>query len=547
MIFLKFFIILPIISIFLCSCKDSHKEEFFHPIVNDTEKLLSPKNKNKLQSIASPKGVQIIVETVSRFGKGISPHKFADSRFDFYDDKYTDTTGFDKRGILVLICNNPTLVQIRLGSEYKNRNAVYGYAAGEKYYDIQKNTKKSGLTETAISLAKLNIEGINEKESSEQDFFTNSCYYISDGISFIATSVNYLLPTAESWQTKLFHCITIPTGFLSKFTNSWTLAISIVGLFFSSLFYIVYYKLTLNRNSGFLFGLFLFQFIIFAYALYIIWGCLFLYAFPKMETDNIRVILGIPLLMDYPVDMHLLEDLNPWFFIFPFILIIIYISRYLQPISCGMFLENTTQNRIATNLWGNLWNHYQTIYPEDYSVIGMGDTRANTTKEKVEEEIRKDGYFSLIASTSFSTCPLYLQGIMLILLFFPNPFIALIVIFYLPKFILKLALLIKHHKIFNELNYNIYKEKREASAWKSILARSYGTKKQGVLARTYASTPSAPGTHQTVMDHSYPCLPYILMMCVLLPSLCWVIFTEGFFAFFLFKAPVLIQWIKGMF
>lgn len=542
---LKFLSFVFVLCILLCSCKDSHKEEKFYPIVNDSAKILSPKNKNKLQSITPPKGVQIVVETVSHLKKGTAPHKFADERFDFYDDKYADSTGFDKRGLFVLICSNPHLVQIRLGSDYKNRNIVFGYAAGEKYYNIQKNVRKKGLTETALSLVQLNILGINEKESAEHDSFTNICYFISDGISVAAMSVNYLIPATESWQSKIFHCITIPTEYLTKYTKSWTISISIIGLFFSFLFYIILHRWLFKRKSIFLLGLLLVQLIIFACVLYIIWGCLLLYAFPKMETDDIRSILGIPLLINYPWDMHLLQDINPWFSVFPFLLIIIYIARYVQPISCGMFLEKTLQNRIAVTSFGNLWTHYQQLFPENYTY--MGDFNVNTTKEKVEEEIRRDGYFSLVASNSISAYPGFLIGIMVIILFFPNPFLALIVIFYFPKFIYKLLIFKKYHNFFDKLNDKAYQERRESVAWKSVLARSYGTTKQGTLARTYASSPSGSKMYCSVMAQPYPKLPYTLIMCIGLPALGWAIIIESLFAFLSFWTSPLVQWIKSMF
>lgn len=542
---LKILAFVPALCIFLCSCKDSHKEENFCPIVNDSAKILSPKNKSKLQSIKPPKGVQIIVETVSHLKKDTPPHKFADDRFDFYDDKYADSTGFDKRGLFVLICRNPHLVQIRLGSDYKNRNIVFGYTAGEKYYDIQKNVRKKGLTETALSLVQLNISGINEKESAEQDIFTNTCYYISDGISVAAMSVNYLIPPTESWQSKLFHCITIPTEYLAKYTKSWAISISIIGLFFSFLFYIILYRWLFKSKSILLLGLLLFQFVIFACVLYIIWGCLLLYSFPKMETDNIRSILGIPLLMNYPWDMHLLHDINSWVSVFPFLLIIIYTARYVQPISCGMFLEKVLQNRIAVASFGDLWIHYRKLFPENYTYIG--DVNVNTTKEKVEEEIRRDGYFSLIASNSISAFPGFLQGIMLIILFFPNPFLALIVIFYFPKFIYKLLIFKKHHNFFDKLNNKAYQKRRESVARKSVLTRSYGTTKQGTLARTYAPSPSDSKIYCSVMPQPYPKLPYTLIMCIGLPALGWAIITESLFAFFSFWATPLVQWIKSMF
>ena len=149
-----------VMVLLLSSCNS--KEHFNSKVkIEDNISLLQKATKEELLNYKCPDDVIVAIHTVDSISVG-KIIKFADDLFDNYADSIID---FRLSGILILASNNPALVQMRVGENFRLMAQNYGIYPGNEYYQAQQTAYTYGVDyavmqvfQLAIKCGKMNAE-----------------------------------------------------------------------------------------------------------------------------------------------------------------------------------------------------------------------------------------------------------------------------------------------------------------------------------------------------------------------------------------------------
>lgn len=121
--------------LFLAGC-DNLTNQKFPPLVLDDAKLLSPEARKWIESFPFPQGYALAVRTVDRLPESLIGAQ-ADDLFSQTAEESKEKKALTKRGVFVLVCAEPPLVQIRVGTELYGAARWGGVTAGPEYIEKQ--------------------------------------------------------------------------------------------------------------------------------------------------------------------------------------------------------------------------------------------------------------------------------------------------------------------------------------------------------------------------------------------------------------------------
>ena len=149
----RFIFFLLIGSLFLSSCSDDFDEQKFEAVISDSLDLLSPEEEISFMETEFPVGIAPYLITVDSLDKML-PGVSADELFEQVIEIYPESKAFKKRGFLIIVSQNPSLIQTRAGSEIKNFAQWKGITAGQEYLKIQQTAYHDSLSEALPTLFK---------------------------------------------------------------------------------------------------------------------------------------------------------------------------------------------------------------------------------------------------------------------------------------------------------------------------------------------------------------------------------------------------------
>lgn len=145
--------LLIIIVLFFSSCRNDYDEQKYELIINDSLHILTPDEKESFIETEFPVGIAPYLITVDSLDKML-PGVSADELFEQIIEIYPESKAFKKRGFLIVVSQNPSLIQTRAGAEIKNFAQWKGVIAGQEYLKIQQTAYHDSLSEALPSLFK---------------------------------------------------------------------------------------------------------------------------------------------------------------------------------------------------------------------------------------------------------------------------------------------------------------------------------------------------------------------------------------------------------
>lgn len=224
----KIYLLLSFLSAFflLSACSDDTEQCLYSPKVFDTGNLLSNKVKEEFLNFDYPAGIVPVLFAADSI-EPIKMGAYADECFDALVDSISESKDFKRRGMLVLVSRNPSLIQIRLGSRYRVYCNMTGATSGVDYLNLQKQIREKGIEETLplfLQNTSVRIQELNALPSYKK-------YRINSAVSAISTCLEYIGTPSENFYGKCVLTPILKTTSLGYYVfKSWLLTFMFVCL-----------------------------------------------------------------------------------------------------------------------------------------------------------------------------------------------------------------------------------------------------------------------------------------------------------------------------
>lgn len=150
----------------LAGCSDDLVERCQYPpkVVDQTDQL-SNKTKELFLNFDFPFGVYPVLYTVDKIEDKVETGSVADDIFKQLakdKDTYPD---FKEVGFLVVVSQDPELIQVRMGRRYKSYCDLTGVTAGDEYLSLQKSLPEDGINKSLTSMLEMVSVRVDERNA----------------------------------------------------------------------------------------------------------------------------------------------------------------------------------------------------------------------------------------------------------------------------------------------------------------------------------------------------------------------------------------------
>lgn len=213
-------------TLFSCSSDKKNINITYDAKVYDSLNVLNPNIKNYLENYDFPPNVYPIIHSTDHIQKeyiGI----YADEVFDKYVDELKDGKSFKKKGLLIVCTEDPLLIQIRLGSEYRMFCDYRNVSAGPAYLSLQRSIDTIGIDAAVPMFVEHTLNGINEYNGlsdSQKSRLNKAQTYLTTELSNIGT------PSDNAYSKFWFRPIVDLTMKGYSFFHSWFVSFLLLAL-----------------------------------------------------------------------------------------------------------------------------------------------------------------------------------------------------------------------------------------------------------------------------------------------------------------------------
>lgn len=235
-------ITLFLISIFCVAiCTSCSKDEtincVYTPRIIDESGELSNHTKEIFTNFEYPAGVVPILFHTKEIKPLITTSSYTDNCFDSIANIIPEKKDFAKRGLLVVVSDNPRLIQIRLGSKYKTYCYLIGATSGSEYYNFQSQIAKDGIVNVLPLLLKNVCTRINELTNFV--ISKNNQFYFA--INFIERQLEYAGTPSENFYGKwILKPFVLIVNILLGIVNNWFICLTIIFFVFFALYNVIF-------------------------------------------------------------------------------------------------------------------------------------------------------------------------------------------------------------------------------------------------------------------------------------------------------------------
>ncbi|MDO5428032.1 hypothetical protein [Parabacteroides sp.] len=142
-------LLLIILSVLLCaSCSDDTEICKYLPKVIDESGTLPNEAKEIFLNQDYPAGIVPVLYHTDEIKPLIRTGSYADELFKRLCKELPEGPDLKKRGLLVIVSDNPKLLQTRMGSKYQTYCNMSGITMGQEYFDLQYRTTLEGPIRT---------------------------------------------------------------------------------------------------------------------------------------------------------------------------------------------------------------------------------------------------------------------------------------------------------------------------------------------------------------------------------------------------------------
>lgn len=203
----KIFGILLLLILVSCSNNQSMNQGY-SPVILDQENILNEAVIKDFNEYEYPNNVFPILCAQSEISNKLEVGHVADTLFNKFAKDHVNFPGFENHGLLVVISQNPHLIQVRVGNHYSAYCKYSGATRGEEYLALQKkmSTNKQVMLTEFLDLVSNSIDDWNHKAKRKKNLFR------------ISTSITEHLFDYEDTQSKNIYSKSILKPLLSALT-----------------------------------------------------------------------------------------------------------------------------------------------------------------------------------------------------------------------------------------------------------------------------------------------------------------------------------------
>lgn len=215
--------------LYSCGPKDNPnalQDTIFPVEVNDSTHILSAPTYSYLHNLSAPLGIKVVVATVNDIPES-EIGTYADNVFNEYCKKPYSGNTFKQRGVLVLVSDNPKLVQVRVGKTYEVYCRMRGSAAGKDYLEIQQAIAQKGVDEmcpVALNNALQDITDCRQLPWYKKAALKISFMHVKMMMDDVAT------PSKSFFSQFYFKPFLYIVGGVKKLVGSWLLAFLFIAV-----------------------------------------------------------------------------------------------------------------------------------------------------------------------------------------------------------------------------------------------------------------------------------------------------------------------------
>lgn len=163
---MKKLILFFLLTLVLVGCSDDLNERCqYPPKVLDRTEQLSNKTKELFLNFEFPFGVYPVLYTIDKIDDKVKTGSVADDIFENLAEDTEAYPDFEDVGFLVVVSQDPELIQVRMGKRYATYCNLVGVTAGEEYISLQKALPEDGLNKSLVSMLEMVSVRVDERNA----------------------------------------------------------------------------------------------------------------------------------------------------------------------------------------------------------------------------------------------------------------------------------------------------------------------------------------------------------------------------------------------
>lgn len=211
-----YFIVLIIMSLWMTGCTSPSNQSYSPQIVSMSGDL-SDSLRMIFKTFNYPTSVVPVLVSSESIPDPIKTGAFADNLFDELSEKMV-TENFEDFGLLVVITQEPKLMQVRLGSYYEKYAELCGISIGKQYLDIQQQYSYSNRDFALYEMLANVCNNLTERKNLSW-YQRNQLNNINGAIGSVMSWLGS--PSENFYGTYIAKPIYTVISFGSKMFNSW--------------------------------------------------------------------------------------------------------------------------------------------------------------------------------------------------------------------------------------------------------------------------------------------------------------------------------------
>ena len=188
---MKKLFLLMLAMLALISCTTDRTEVcLYHPKVIDESGTLSNKTKELFTNFEFPLGVYPILYHMDKVDNLIETGSCVDELFESFAKDKENYRDFKKVGFLVVISDDPELIQVRMGKKYNSYCNLTGITAGPEYLQIQKSIATDGVNKAMTSFLTMISKRIEERNGlslMKKSRINSALQAVNNTLDFVGT------------------------------------------------------------------------------------------------------------------------------------------------------------------------------------------------------------------------------------------------------------------------------------------------------------------------------------------------------------------------
>lgn len=223
---MKKLIFIFLLTFVLAGCSADLTERCQYPpkVIDKTEQL-SNKTKELFLNFDFPFGVYPVLYSLDTIEDKVTTGRVADDIFKQLSKDSKTYPDFKDVGFLVVVSQDPELIQVRMGARYQSYCNLTGVTAGEEYLALQQALPEDGINKSLVSM----LEMVSVRVDERNALTGAKKWRISNAIATAENLLDYVgTPSENLFGRAVMTPMMTILSFLNRVFGSWGLALIIL-------------------------------------------------------------------------------------------------------------------------------------------------------------------------------------------------------------------------------------------------------------------------------------------------------------------------------